>query len=199
MGQENNSVRQYHKAETVNRIRKDDGALLSLSLLETAIPTRKEKAHDNIQQEKRPSYTILSETDIKEDEQDRDEQQLFRFTLDKEITKIEETRVKTHNQSTVLSNCQVYQDTSSVCQPTYSVPNTPEQRTLQGQDAESSLQKFSLETRLCASEPTVTWTNSTGPECCGETRESQDLADNSEHEYSDDTHKSKNSETNETT
>ena len=80
IGQENNSKGQYHKAETVNRVCKDDGALHSVSLLETAIPARREKAQEDIQQEKKnPGNTVmlLSETDIKEDEQDRDEQQLF--------------------------------------------------------------------------------------------------------------------------
>ena len=55
--------------------------------------------------------------------------------------------------------------------------------------------KFSLETRLGASEPI----NDTGPECKDETYESQESADNSEHEHSDETNKSTNSETKETT
>ena len=55
---------------------------------------------------------ILSETDIKEDEQDRDKQQLFGFTL---TTKIEETRVKTCNQSTVLPNIVKYIKTRLLC------------------------------------------------------------------------------------
>ena len=41
---------------------------------------------------------------IKEEEQDTDELQLFGFDLHKETRKTEETRVKTHNQSTVLPN-----------------------------------------------------------------------------------------------
>ena len=47
---------------------------------------------------------------FKEDEQDRDGQQLFGFALHKETTNIDETRVKTHNQNTALPSCQVYQD-----------------------------------------------------------------------------------------
>ena len=122
-----------------------------------------ETAQDDIQQEKRPASSI-SVTD----EQDRDELQLLGFDLHKETTKIEETRVKTHNRSTVLPNCQVFQDAVSVCQRSYSTPNTPEQRNPEGQDAESSLQKSSLEIRLGASEPI----NNTGPECYNETCES---------------------------
>ena len=92
------------------------------------------------------------------------------FDLHKETTKIEETRVKTHNQSTVLPNCQVFQDAASVCQRSYSTTYTPEQRHPEGQDEEISLQKSSLETRLGASEPI----NNTGPEQHDETCESQD-------------------------
>ena len=117
----------------MNRICKDDSALHSISLFETAIPARREKAQDDIQQE--PASSILSATDIKEDEQDRDELQLFGFDLHKETRKIEEVRVKTHNQSTVLSNCQVYQDTASVCQRSHGTPNTSEQRNQEGQRA----------------------------------------------------------------
>ena len=72
---ENNSSRQYNKDENLNRICKDDSALHSVSLFETAIPARREKAQDELQQEKRPASSILSVTDIKEDEQDRDELQ----------------------------------------------------------------------------------------------------------------------------
>ena len=149
----NNSSRQYNKDENLNRIYKDNSALHSVSLFETAIPARREKAQDDVQQEKRPASSILSVTDIKEDGQDRDELQLIGFDLHKETTKIEETRVKTHNQSTVLPNSQVFQDAASVCQRSYSTPNTPEQRNPEGQDVESSLQQSSLETRLGASEP----------------------------------------------
>ena len=74
-------------------------------------------------------------TDIKEDEQDRDEQQLFGFAFQQETIKIEETRVKTHNQRTVLPNGRVYQEQS------YSTPNTPEQRNPEVQVAENSQQK----------------------------------------------------------
>ena len=105
--------------------------------------------------------------------------------------------MKTHNQSTVLPNCQVYQDTASVCQRSHSTPNTLQQRNPEGQVAESSLQKSSLETRLGASE-TIN-TGNTGPECYGETCESQESADNSEHEHCDETDESTNSETKETT
>ena len=192
---ENNSSRQYKKDENLNQIIKDDSALHSVSFFETAIPARREKAQDAIQQEKRPASSILSITDIKKEEQERDELQLLGLDLHKETTKIEETRVKTHNQSTVLPNCQVYQDTLSVCQRSHSTPNTPEQRNPEGQDAESSLQKYSLETRLGASEPI----NNTGPECYYETCESQESDDNSEHEHSDETDESTNSETKETT
>ena len=115
--------------------------------------------------------------------------------LHKETTKLEETRVKTHNQSTVFPNCQVFQDAASVCQRSYSTPNTPEQRNQERQDPENSLQKSSLETRLGASEPI----DNTGPECYDETCESQESADNSEHEHSDETDESTNSETKETT
>ena len=193
---ENNTSRQYNKDENLNQICKDNSALhSSISLFETAIPARREKAQDNLQQEKRPASSILSGTDIEEDEQDRDELQLLGFDLHKETTKIEETRVKTHNQSTVLPNCQVFQDAASVCHRSYSTPNTPEQRNLEGQDAESSLQKSRLETRLGASEPI----NNTGPECYDDTCESQESADNSEYEHSDETDESTNSETKETT
>ena len=174
---------------------KDDSALHSVSLFETAIPARREKAQDDVQQEKRPASSILSVTDIKDDGQDRDELQLLGFDLHKETTKIEETRVKTHNQSTVLPNSQVLQDAACVCQRSYSTPNTPEQRNPEGQDAESSLQQSSLETRLGASEPI----NNTGPECYDETCESQESADNSEHEHSDEIDESTNSKTKETT
>ena len=191
----NNSSRQYKKDENLNRICKDDSALHSVSLFVTAIPVRRENAQDDVQQEKRPASSILSVTDIKEDKQDRDELQLLGFDLHKEISKIEETRVKTHNQSTILPSCQVFQDTASVCQRSHSTPNTPEQRNPEGQDAESSLQKCSLETRLGASEPI----NNTGHECYDETCESQESADNSEHEHSDETDESTNSETKETT
>ena len=191
---ENNSSRQYNKDEDVNRICNDDSALHSMSFFETAIPARREKAQDNIQQVKRPASAILSLTDIKEDEEDRDDLQLFGFDLHKETTKTEETRVKTHNQSTALVNSQ---DTASVCQRSHSMPNTPEQRNQEGQDAESSLQKSSLETRLRASEPIHT--NNTGPECSEETCVSQDSADNPKHEHSEETDESTNSETNEST
>ena len=143
---------------------------------------------------KRLTSSIISVTDIKEDEQDGDELQLLGFDLHKETTKIEETRVKTHNQSTVLPNCQVFQDAASVCQRSYSAPNTPEQRNQDGQGAESSLQQSSLETTLGASEPIY----NTGPKCYDKTCESQDSADNSEHKHRDETHKSTNSETKET-
>ena len=159
---ENNSSRQYNKDENLNRICKDDSALHSVSLFETAIPARREKAQDDVQQEKRPASSILSVTDIKEDGQDRDELQLLGFD---------------------------FQDAASVCQRSYSTPYTPEQRNPEGQDAESSLQQSSLETRLGASEPM----NNTGPECYDETYESQESADNSEHEHSDETHESTNS------
>ena len=71
---ENNSSRQYNEDENLNRICKDDtdSALHSVSLFEKAIPARREKAQDDVQQEKRPASSILSVTDIKEDEQDRD-------------------------------------------------------------------------------------------------------------------------------
>ena len=68
--------------------------------------------------------------------------------------------MKTHNKSTVLPNYQVYEDTASVCQRSHSIP---EQRNPEGQHAESSLQKTSLETRLGASE--LINTNNTGHEC----------------------------------
>ena len=187
---ENNSSRQYNKDENLNRICKDDSALHSVSLFETAIPARREKAQENVQQEKRPTSSILLE-----DEQDRDELQLLGFDLHKDTTKIEETRVKTHNQSTVLPNSQVFQDAASVCQRSYSTPNTPEQRNPEGQNTESSLQQSSLKTRLGASEPI----NNTGPECYDETCESQESADNSEHEHSDEIDESTNSEAKETT
>ena len=48
IGQENNSLRQYPEAETVNPLCKDDSALHSVSLLKTAIPARREKAQDHI-------------------------------------------------------------------------------------------------------------------------------------------------------
>ena len=179
----------------MNPICKDDSALHSISLFETAIPERREKAQDDIQQKKRPASSILSVTDIKENEQDRDELQLLGFDLHKENTMIEETRVKTQPQSTVFPNCQVFQYAASVCKRSYSTPNTPEQRNPEGQDAESSLQKSSLETRLGASEPI----NNTGPEYYDETCKSQESADNSEHEHSDKTEESTNSETKETT
>ena len=190
----NNSSRQYNKDENLNRICKDDRALHSVSLFETAIPVRRGRAQDDIQQEKRPAGSILSVTDIKEDEQDRDERQILGFDLHKETTKIEETRVKTYNQSTVLPNSQVFQDAASVCQRSYSTHNTPEQRNPEGQDAESSLHQSSLETRLGANEPI----NKTGPECYDETCESQESADNSEHEHSEEIDESTNSETKET-
>ena len=185
---ENNSSRQYNKDENLNRICKDDSALHSVSLFETAILARREKAQDDVQQEKRPASSMLLEDD-------RDELQLLGFDLHKDTTKTEETRVKTHNQSTVLPNSQVFQDAASVCQRSYSTPNTPEQRNPEGQDAESSLQQSSLETRLGASEPI----NNTGPECYDETCESQESADNSEHEHSDEIDESTNSETKEIT
>ena len=192
---ENNSSRQINKDEDVNQICKDGSVLHSISLFKAAIPARRVKAHDNIQQEKRPASSILSVTDNKENEQDRDELQLLGFDLHKETTNIEETRVKTQKQSAVLPNSQVSQDTASVCQRSYSTPNTPEQRNPEGQDAESSLQKSSLETRLGASKPK----NNTGPECYDKTCESQESADNSEHEHSDETDESTNLETKETT
>ena len=108
-----------------NQICKDESALHSLNLFETAIPARREKSQDGIQQEKRPATSILSVADIKEDEQDRDGLQLFGFDLHKETTNTEETRVKTHNQSTVLPNSQVY---ALVCQRTHSTHKTNEKR-----------------------------------------------------------------------
>ena len=56
------------------------------------------------------------------------------------------------------------------------------------------LQQFSLKNRLGASKPI----NNTGPECYDKTCESQESADNSEHEHSDETQESTNSETKET-
>ena len=103
-----------------NQTCKDESALHSLNLFEAAIPARREKS-----QEKRPATSILSVADIKEDEQDRDGLQLFGFDLHKETTNTEETRVKTHNQSTVLPNSQVY---ALVCQRTHSTHNTNEKR-----------------------------------------------------------------------
>ena len=146
---------------------------------------------------KRPASSIVSVTDIKEDEQDRDELQLLGFDLYKGTTKIEETRVKTHNQSTVLPNSQVFQDAASLCQRTSAVTAhlTHLSKEIRSQDAESSLQQSSLETRLGASEPI----NNTRPECYEETCESQESADNSEHEHSDEIDESTNSETKETT
>ena len=111
---ENNSSRQYNKDENLNRICKDDSALHSISLFETAIPARRKKAQDDVQQEKSLASSILSVTDIKEDELDRDELQLSGFDLHKETRNTEEKRVKTHNQSTVLPNSQVFQDAASV-------------------------------------------------------------------------------------
>ena len=171
--QENNSSRQYNKDKNINRICKDDSALRSKSLFEAAIPARREKAQDDIQ-EKRPTSSILPVTDVGEEEQDRDELQLFSCDLHRETRKTEETRVKTHNQSTVLPNSQVYQDAASVCQRSHSTPNTLEQRNTEGKDAESSLEKSSLETRLGASEPINA--GNTGPECYDETCESQESA-----------------------
>ena len=84
-----------------------------------------------------------------------------------------------------------------MCQHSHSTPNTPEQRNPEGQDAESSLQKSRLETRLVASEPINT--KNIGPEYCEETCESQDSADKSEDEQSVETDESTKSETNETT
>ena len=133
---ENDSSRQYNKDENVKRICKDDSALHSTSLFEAAIPARREKAQDDIQQEKRLASLILPLTDIKEEKQDRDVLHLFGFDLHKRNQKTEETRVKTHNQSTVLPNCQVYQDTASMCQHSHSTPNTLEQRNLEGQDSD---------------------------------------------------------------
>ena len=117
-----------------------------------------------------------------------------------ETTKIEETTVKTLNPSTVLPDCQIYQDLTFVCQRTYSAPNTPEQRALAGQEAESSLQKYSLQTRLCAREPMNTCTNNKGPECCVAKPAKVKSADNSdsEHEYRAESDENKNSKTNET-
>ena len=195
--QENNSSRQYNKDENVNRICKDDSALHSTSLFEAATHPRIEKAQDDIQQENRPTSSILPVTDVGEEEQDRDELQLFSCDLHRETRKTEETRVKTHNKSTVLQNSQVYQDAASVCQHSHSTPNTLEQRNTEGKDAESSLQKSSLETRLGASEPINA--GNTGPECYDETCESQESADNLKHEHSDETDESTNSETKETT
>ena len=61
----NNSSRQYNKDENLNRICKDDSALHSIIFFfETAISARREKAQDDIQQEKRPAISILSVTDI---------------------------------------------------------------------------------------------------------------------------------------
>ena len=51
---ENNSSRQHNKVENLNRICKDDGALNSVSFFETAIPARREKAQDDVQEEKGP-------------------------------------------------------------------------------------------------------------------------------------------------
>ena len=51
---ENNSSRQYNKDENLNRICKDDSALHSVSLFENVIPARREKAQDDVQQEKGP-------------------------------------------------------------------------------------------------------------------------------------------------
>ena len=50
---QNNSLRQYNKDENLNRICKDDSALHSMSLFKTAIPARREKAQDHVQQEKK--------------------------------------------------------------------------------------------------------------------------------------------------
>ena len=148
--------------ENVNRICKDDSALHSISFFETAIPARREKAQDDNTARKMPVSSILSVTDIKEDEL-----QLLGFDLHKETTKIEETRVKTHKQSTVLPNCKVYQDTASVWQHSNTTLNTPGERNPEGLDAENSLQNSSLETRLRASEPINI--KNTGAECYVET------------------------------
>ena len=88
---QNNSSRQYNKDENVKRIFKDASALHSISIFEAAIPARREKAQDDIQQEKRPASSILPVTDIKEEEQDRNELQLSGFDLHKETRKTEET------------------------------------------------------------------------------------------------------------
>ena len=98
-------------------------------------PREEKKKHKTIQQEKRPASSILPVTYIKEEEQDTDELQLFGFDLYKETRKTEETRVKTHNQSTVFRNCKVYQDTASVFQHSHSTLNTLEQRNTETQRA----------------------------------------------------------------
>ena len=78
---ENNSSRQYNKDENVNRVCKGDSALHSISLFEAATHAKRGKAQDDIQQEKRPASSILPVTDIKEEEQDRYELQLFGFLI----------------------------------------------------------------------------------------------------------------------
>ena len=58
---ENNSSRQYNKDENVNRICKGDSAFHSISLFETAIPTRRKKAQDDVQQQKKArQFNIIS-------------------------------------------------------------------------------------------------------------------------------------------
>ena len=51
---ENNSSRKYNKDENVNRICKKNSAIHSISLFEIAFPASREKAQDDIQQEKGP-------------------------------------------------------------------------------------------------------------------------------------------------
>ena len=84
-----------------------------------------------------------------------------------------------------------------MCQRSYSTPDTPEQRIPEGRDAESSLQKSSLETRLGTSERINT--GNTGPECYDKTCKSQESANNSEHEHSNEPDESTNLEIKETT
>ena len=60
---ENNSSRQYNKDENLNRICKDDSALHSISFFETALPARREKAQDDVQQKKKKKarqFNIIS-------------------------------------------------------------------------------------------------------------------------------------------
>ena len=79
-------------------------------------------------------------------------QKPFGFAFHKDTTRIEETRVKTQPKHSPYK-LSIYLNMVSVCQHSYSTPNALEQRTLDGQVAECSLEKYNHGTRLDARKP----------------------------------------------
>ena len=127
----NNSPSKRNKTAFMNQISKDNSALHSLSLLDTASPTSREIAQHKRKQAKRPNNKVLLKTVVKKDQQERGEQQLFAPTLSKGVRERDETRLKIQNQCTNLSNSPGDQETTILSQHSSNTADKREQKTLE--------------------------------------------------------------------